>query len=188
MRRWPANSLRQPEGLFRPTGEHIHSRDCEMTKRSSAALLILLSAYAYAEGNCPAPDSAAIAMVFDQGIALNEEFKKSVSRKDQTTYSALRRRVEELNVERIMPCVERAQGILSVRDERELAYKLLQLVVSYENSADETISYSLGMIFGTNPEVLENGLRRFGPAEREVVAARLEIGWLNTKVKFEKNV
>ena len=159
-----------------------------MTKRLSAALLVFLPAFAYAEGNCPARDSTAITRVFDQGIALNEEFKKSVSSKDQATYQALRKQVEHLNVERVMPCVERAQGILSVRDERELAYKLLQLVVSYENSADETISYSLGMIFGVNPQVLENGLSRFGSVERKVVAARLEVGWLNAKVKFKKNV
>jgi hypothetical protein len=159
-----------------------------MTKQSSAALLILLSAFAYAEGNCVAPDSAAIAKVFEQGIALNEQFKKSVSGKDQATYQALRRQVEELNEGRVMPCVERAQRVLSVRDERELSYKLLQLVVSYENSADETISYSLGMIFGANPKVLENGLSRLGSVERRVVAARLEDGWLNAKVKFKKSV
>lgn len=147
-----------------------------------------LSAVAHADGNCHTKSSAAITKVFNQGIALNEKFKKSVAGGDQAAYQLLRAQVEKLNEGKVIPCVERAGEILSAVDEPKLAHKLLQLVLSYENSADETISYSLGLIFGANPQVLEDAIKRFSTSEHKLIAERLEVGWLNAKPKFKKEV
>lgn len=154
----------------------------------SVALCTCLLAVAHAEENCHAKDSVAIIMVFDQGIALNEKFKKSIEHSDKDEYRRLRKSSEQYDDGTVMPCVEQAGRILSARDDPKLAHKLLQLTVSYENSADETISYSLGLIFGVNPQVLENALYRFSSSERKLIAERLQVGWLNAKAKFKKDV
>lgn len=143
---------------------------------------------AYGEETCPAKDSVAIIRVFDQGIALNEKFKKSVSGEDQTAYRALRTQVQKLNDVKVIPCVQNARKTLSSRNEPKLAHKLLELVVSYENSSDETISYSLGLIFGANPSVLENVWTHFSMTERNFLWKQLHTGWLNARAKFNEEV
>jgi hypothetical protein len=153
----------------------------------SVAFFLYVANFVYADGNCT-KSSTAIIKVFDQGIALNEKYKKSVASGDPTSYRQLRVQVEKLNEENVIPCVERAGEILSTLNEPRLVHKLLQLVVSYENSADETISYSLGLIFGANPQMRENALKRFTPSESKLIVERLEGGWLNAKSNFKKEV
>ena len=107
--------------------------------------------------------------------------RRVVSDGNQTEYQ-----LRELNEEKVIPCVEHAREALSTRGDAEFAHKLLQLAVSYENSADETIAYSLGLIFGANPVVLEHALKRFSASERRLLTEQLRTGWLNTKSKFTK--
>lgn len=151
-------------------------------------LFVFLSAVAHADGRCHVKSVAAIIKVFDQGIVLNDKFKKSVVEGNQAAYQSLRIQVEKLNEEDVIPCVERAGEILSKTDASKLAHKLLELVISYENSADETISYSLGLIFGANPQSLESAIKSFSPSEQKLISERLKIGWLNAKSKFKNEV
>jgi len=54
--------------------------------------------------------------------------------------------------------------------------KLLRLTVSYENSADESISYSLGVIFAHNPGAIENGIKEFSEIQRASSDKKCSVG------------
>ncbi|GHU08995.1 hypothetical protein AGMMS50225_08710 [Betaproteobacteria bacterium] len=145
----------------------------------SVLCFLCLSVCAHAEGGC-VNDSAAIIKVFDQGMALNEQFKKSVGG-NYETHRLLSVQSSKFYEERVVPCVERVVEILSRRDSPRLAHKLLLVTISFGNYADETISWSLGSIFGANPGVLENSLKQFSGLEYNWIVWELHAGWLNVR-------
>jgi hypothetical protein len=154
------------------------------------ALLILFAHFpmsALAKETC-VTDSAGIVQVFDKGIALNEKFKRSVAENDSKSYEVLRAQTEKLSERVVIPCVVRARAMLSDHDDPVLANRLLKLVVSYENVADETVSYALGQIFGENPKVLESAIRKFSHSEQKLILAQLQSGWINVRSKYSAAV
>ena len=140
-----------------------------------------LSAFAHADGNCRTKDSAAIIKIFNQGITLNEKFKKSVGGGDKDEYRKLRKGSEQYDEETVMPCVRRAAQLLSKRSNPALIHKLMELVISYANSADETVSYSMGKVFAANPEAIESSIKEFPKDGRQLIAISVQTGWANVK-------
>ncbi len=142
---------------------------------------MLLPTTVHAGEACSAKSSTEIAKVFTDAISINDRFKKSIDDADRTAYDSLRPQVESFSEENLFPCVRRAAKILSKRNEPILMLNLLRLAVSYENSADETISYSLGVIFARNPGAIENGVKEFSESQRETLAKSIQFGWQNVK-------
>ena len=136
---------------------------------------------AHAGETCSGKSSTEIAKVFTNAISLNDRFKKSVDDADHTAYDSLRPKGESFGEETLFPCVKRAAKILSKRNDPILMQKLLRLTVSYENSADESISYSLGVIFAHNPGAIENGIKEFSETQRQTLTKSVQWGWQNVK-------
>lgn len=151
----------------------------------SAAIFLCMTDFAHADGNC-AKDSAGVIEVLDQSIVLNEKFKRIADDLDKVQQS--RRKVEQFHENSLSPCLKRTVEILSKEDQPELMHKLLEVIVSYENSADEMISYSLGLVFGENPDAFETSLQGFPASKRRLIVKRLRPGWLNAKSEFKEDV
>lgn len=137
---------------------------------------------------CSAGNLQTIIPVLDQGIALNEKFKASVNKEDQDQSRKLRKQNESYTEEKVMPCVRRAAQLLSVSSNTQLMRKLMEVVVSYENSADETISYSIGSVFSANPDAIEIGIKSFPTESRRLIAEAVRTGWINAKPKVDSAV
>lgn len=138
-----------------------------------------------ADNSCRASNSQAVIEIFDQGIALNEKFKTSVNGSDKDQYRTLRKQSESFGEKQLMPCVQRAARLLSKKSNLQLMKKLMEVVISYENSADETISYSIGSVFAANPDAVEVGIKSFPKASRQQIAEAIRAGWINVKPKVE---
>ncbi len=146
----------------------------------SIAFLIFLP-LAQAGGVCRAKNSTAIINVFEQAITLNEKFKKSVGMSDNEEYRRLRKNTEKFNEETVMPCVRRAAQLLSKRSKLVLMHEFMKLVISYENSADETISYSIGEVFAANPKIIESAIKEFPDNGRKLISNSVLTGWESVK-------
>lgn len=121
--------------------------------------------------------------VFDQGIALNEKFKLR-AQGDAETSRQLRLAVTQFDEGPLSVCLKRAVTILSKENQPRLMHKLLEVVVSYENSADEELAYLMGLIFGAKPNALEGSLQTFSRSKQRIIVDGLKFGWLNAKAEF----
>lgn len=131
-------------------------------------------------------DTQSVVYVFDvlgHSIALNEEFKHSVNSDDEERYRSLRKQVEQYTEETTMPCARRAQRLLARNPDQKLMFRLMEFAVSYENSADETVSTVMASVFIAHPRVVENELNRFPLPERDILLRSIEVGWANVSNK-----
>lgn len=148
--------------------------------------LACLMSLAFASGihaseKCIGKNTQEISGVFAKAIDLNEAFKKAATGKDDEAYRSLRTKVERYGEDTAFPCVIKTSKILSNHNNPALMRQFLKLVVSFENSADETISSSLGTIFAYNPSAIERGIKDFPDAQRELIAKSVQVGWENSK-------
>jgi hypothetical protein len=125
------------------------------------------------------PDRDEILRIFKQAIALNEDFKSSKRvtslEEDKRKRAALELYHEEELAPRVAVCV----SLLSSGSDGQLAREFFNLLVSYENSADEELSFALGEIFLSNPEVVEKTVPQFAEPQQQLLYKRLEWGWIN---------
>lgn len=145
------------------------------------SLVILLGpliAFADTDASCSARPSEVI-QVLHKGITLNEKFKKTVGGGDTSEYQRLRKDSEKYDETTVMPCVRRAAQLLTKSSNSALMHKLMELVISYENSADETVSYSMGKIFAGNPAVIEHSIKKFPAVGRRLILNSVQTGWVN---------
>ncbi len=147
----------------------------------SMILFIGVSSFAQANETCRANKSLEIIKVFDKGIILNEKFKKTVGGSDKEEYKRQRKGIEKYNEETVMPCVRRAAQLLSQHSNPVLMRKLMELVISYENSGDETVSYAMGKIFSANPASVERTIKEFPSDRRKLIFNSVQTGWVNVK-------
>lgn len=150
----------------------------------SVMLLTCLSAFSQDSKTCRAKKSSEIIKVFDKGMVLNDKFKKSVGGPDKDEYQRLRKEIELYDEEVVMPCVRRASQLMAKHADTVLMHKLMELVISHENSADETISYAMGKLFAANPATVERALKEFPINGRKLIAGSVQTGWINVKTEL----
>lgn len=158
---------------------------------SLIVLLLALSGLAYAanEGSgCAGKSPREISRVFDRAIAANEQFKNAVNDWDEPAYRMLRAQVEHYGEEIAFPCASRAASILAKKYDKKLMRDLMRFAISFENSADETLSYSFGIIFTSNPSAIEHSIKIFSSDEQAIIANTVEAGWENTKREVAANI
>lgn len=100
---------------------------------------------------------------------------------DKDECQRLRKELEQYNQEKVMPCVRRASQHMASHADPLIMHKLMELVISYENSADGTISNSMGKLFATDPATVERGLKEFPVMGRRLIADSVQTGWTNVK-------
>lgn len=119
--------------------------------------------------------------ILREGVKINERFKKSLSQDNHAAYAQLRQRSESFIENEIASCETRVLEILSSRNDHELAKVFLEVVVSYENSADENIADYLSEIYLRNPIVIEQAMSTFTLPDQAIVIRQIKFGWENIK-------
>jgi len=146
-------------------------------RRVCCFLCVLVLSMSNATAACQAKDASQIAAALTRGIALNERFKRSAKSGDDARYQDLRKQVERYGEETAMPCVRKAQQFLERESDEALLRKLMDFTVSYENSADETVSEAMATIFARRPDAVAQMLQSFSPARGKVLMRSIESGW-----------
>lgn len=133
--------------------------------------------------SCSRSSAHKVEAIFAEAIVLNQSFQKSAQNSDTNDekYRVLRKRSEQNYEGKLMPCIKRATQLLSKDTNIKLMQKLMQLVVSFENTADETLSYSMGKVFAANPQIIEVSMKKFSDSERRVIATSVQLGWTNVR-------
>jgi DNA invertase Pin-like site-specific DNA recombinase len=150
----------------------------------SAILFTSFSASGQGNEHCRAKGNPQIIEVFNTAKLLNARFKASVGRPGEGEYQRLRKEVEQYGETTVMPCVSRAAQRMAKRADPRLMHGLMELLVSYENSADETMSYSMGRLFAADPAAVERALKAFSPIERKLISDSIQAGWINVKPEY----
>lgn len=147
----------------------------------SAIIFTCLSAFSQGNETCRTKGASEIIKVFNKGMILNEKFKKSVGAPDKDEYQRLRKESAQYDEETVIPCVSRASQLMANHADPALMHKLMELVISHENLADETISYAMGKLFSVNPSSVERALKEFPSNERKLIVDSIQTGWINVK-------
>lgn len=145
---------------------------------------VLISCAVETHATCETRSAVYVIDVLGHSIVLNEEFKHSMNSGDDARYRSLRQQVEQYSEETTMPCMRRAKNLLVEKPDQKLILKLMEFVVSYENSADETVSSVMASVFVTHPNAVENELKRFPPLQRNIVLGSIEAGWADASKKL----
>lgn len=126
---------------------------------------------------CDSKSAIYVVGVLARGIELNERFKRSVSSDDEDAYRSLRKQAEQYDEEIAMPCVRRAQKLLSNRFDQALMHGLMDFAVAHKNSADETVSAAMAAVFAVQPDDVQRVWKKFPQAQRQVLSRSIESGW-----------
>ena len=117
--------------------------------------------------------------IFSKAIKLNEKFKAGV-KKDPLKIQQKRRRETEQYDETILPlALKNSIKLLSSGNDKELAICFFNLLISYENSADEELSYTLAEIYSKNPDLIIKVFNNFNYTQRLYLYKELIWGWEN---------
>ena len=143
---------------------------------------------AEASAACRGRSIEEISWVFDHAIDINNRFKTAVRNGDDKNYYALRHEIEHYSEGIAFPCVRRVAAILVKENDNMLMHDLMRFVVSFENSADETLSAAFGRIFADNPQAIERTIKKFPSAERAIIVQSVRAGWENTKKGIASNI
>jgi hypothetical protein len=137
--------------------------------------LVLLPVFA--EANCQAKSATQVIGVLVQGIDLNDRFKRSANSNDESAYKALRKQNEHYSEETALPCVRRAVELLDYELDDALLRKLMEYAVSRQNSADETLSEAVAMVFARHPNSVAAVVANFAPARAKILLRSVQSGW-----------
>jgi hypothetical protein len=89
--------------------------------------------------------------------------------------------IEKYDEETVMPCVRRASQLMIEQSDSVLMHKLMELIISHENSADETTSYALGKLFTNDPAAVEHAIEKFPMHGKKIIFNSVQTGWENVR-------
>ena len=137
------------------------------------------SSYAEQKNIVNVSDRGKIVSVFKKAIELNEDFKKTVNTIPLNDHLKKREELEKFNEEVLAVRIEDCVKLLSAGGDTKLAAEFFKLLISYENSADERLSYALGKVFLHNPDLIIETFDKFKKSEQQYLYKTLEWGWRN---------
>lgn len=121
--------------------------------------------------------------IFNKAIELNEDFKHSVKTLPLEAQQKKRKIVEEYHENQLTEALEECVNLLSSGSDVLLADRFFDVLLSFENSADETLSYVFGEIFLNNPDLIINTFKKFKKTEQKILYQRLEWGFKNITIQ-----
>lgn len=125
------------------------------------------------------PNRIEIIEVFKYAIKLNEDFKQTVSKIPLSEHKEKRYMVEKYHEEVLSPTLVEAVKLFSSGEDLDLAIEFCNVLISYENSSDEQLSFSLGEVFYANPELIEKTFLVFERTKQQFLYRQLEWGFEN---------
>ena len=124
--------------------------------------------------------------IIKRAIELNENFKSMVNR-DENEYLKKRAEVEKYYEEILSPTLVDVVQHLSEGRDVDLAVEFINLLISYANSADEQLSYSLGEIFLKNPDLINEVFYKFEGTKQKIIYNQLKWGYENVVYSMDKS-
>lgn len=124
--------------------------------------------------------------IIKRAIELNKDFKSTIN-KDDGKYRKKRAEVEKYYEEILSPTLADVARLLSTDRDIDLAVEFFNLLISYENSADELLSYTLGEIFFKNPDFVNEVFCKLDKAKQEFIYRQLEWGFENVIYSMDKS-
>lgn len=115
---------------------------------------------------------ADIIRVFKYAVHFNEVFK--ISTYGDENYTKIRKLLELYDEMILAPYYRGSVEILSKSNDQELTLEMLKLLISYENSADEELSYGLAEVYAKNPNLIETTVKEFNIEIQKGLTKRLE--------------
>lgn len=140
-------------------------------------LVVLAIGQPKAVADCRAKGASQIVATLNRGIDLNERFKRSVKAGDDSRYQDLRKQVEKYSEETAMPCIRKAVHLIERNLDEALLHTLIDFAVSYENSADETVSGAMATIFTKYPDAVSEIVTNFSPMSKKIIVRSIDSGW-----------
>lgn len=132
------------------------------------------------------PQRTFVLNAFKKATQLNEDFKHSVETASAAVQLERRKKVEKYQENELASALKDCVSLLSSGDDVLLAHKILELILAFENSADETMSFAFGEIFLNNPALIENAFESFNRKEKRYLYKQLQWGFQNTT--YQKKV
>jgi hypothetical protein len=120
--------------------------------------------------------------IYKKAIELNEDFKKSVGQVDLGALREKRWRVEKYHEDYLEPAYNNMVKYLSGEDDINLLVAYFDLIVSFENSADEGLNIALGEILLKNPRLIKEAVNSYMSDKRRYVVNKIRSGWENVVV------
>ena len=120
--------------------------------------------------------------VFQFAVFMNEEFKQSEL--DLDCQKRIRHILEAYHELVLMPHFRYAIQYLSKNDDRPLMGELIKVLISYENAADEELSFGLANLFLANPKLVESAYNKISFEEKRIIYRRLREGSMNVSPRL----
>lgn len=139
------------------------------------------------QAGCEGKSSAQIAQILSRGIDLNERFKRSVKAGDEAAYRSLRQQHEQYSENVAMPCLRKASQLIAHEVDEPLLEKSIAFSISHENSADETVSEAMAVVFAHQPVAIETSMSRLSPSRARVLLRSIESGWPAVRKSLESS-
>jgi hypothetical protein len=119
--------------------------------------------------------------IFKKAIDLNEDYKSTQDKITFYEYLEKRGKLEEFDEEILAPRLSDCAKLLSSGKDIVLATQFFNLLISYQNSADEQLSFTLGEIFQNNPELVIETFKvnTYNETDQSVLYRYIEWGWVN---------
>jgi len=169
-----------------PFGQRKHSCGCGVLMRYLQIITILFTLinipinYIYtADEFSNVSKRESVLKVFKRAIELNEDFKNNVNVLPFEEYQKKRRLTEEYHEQKLEPALSDCVIIFSSGNDIPLAKQFFNLLLSFENSADEGLSITFGEIFLNNPDLIIKTFKKFKKPEQKILYEKLQWGWLN---------
>ena len=123
--------------------------------------------------------------VIQNAIDLNEDFKNALN-KTESEYREKRAEIEKYHEEVVAPMLKDLERLLSTGRDIDLIRDFFNLLISYENSADERLSYTLGEIFLRNPNLINEAFYKLDKRKQKFIYNQLEWGFENVVYSTDK--
>jgi hypothetical protein len=129
---------------------------------------------------------ASVHKIFNRAIFLNENLKKLADSISLEKYQQLLSALESFHEDTLNPAFSSCVKYLSSGKDSALSFHLLKLLLSFENSADESLTTGFAEIYYYNPDLVEITFNKFDSQEKKKLLKRLLEGWLNFTYSIEK--
>jgi hypothetical protein len=151
-------------------------------------LIIISSQYLYARPNLLNDTNkyASVHKIFDRAIFFNENLKKLADSVSVEKFKQLLSADESYDEDTLGPAFNRCVKYLSSGKDSALSFHLLKLLLSFENSADESLTTGFAEVYYYNPDLIETTFNKFDSQGKKKLLKRLLEGWLNFTYSIEK--
>jgi hypothetical protein len=137
---------------------------------------------------CETASLSRVERILEESIRLNNAFKNAARANDQVLYSSLRSKTETYDESEAIPCLRRAEALLSYAESQRLMKTLFAYAKAHIDAADETPSEVLANIFARHERLFEKTWRTSSVETRDAVRARVESGWRSVGSSYSESV